>query len=139
MKWDAVFHAAAVSDFTFGRIWSRTPGGKLSLIRSPKISTRDGPFLAEFVPALKIISQLRGWFPKAFLVGWKYELEGNRAQAIARAERQLADNKTDICVVNGRAYGPGFGLVTAGGKCRNLRNQENLFDALSQVLTSQTS
>src|SRR5277367_2726485 len=32
----AVFHAAAVSDFTFGKIWRRAPGGELSEIKSRK-------------------------------------------------------------------------------------------------------
>ena len=36
----AVFHAAAVSDFTFGKIWLRSEQGALSEIKSGKISTR---------------------------------------------------------------------------------------------------
>jgi phosphopantothenoylcysteine decarboxylase/phosphopantothenate--cysteine ligase len=136
---DAVFHAAAVSDFAFGRIWSRAPNGKLRPIRSPKISTRLGPVLAELVATPKIISELRTWFPNALLAGWKYELEGNRAQAIARGEQQLIDSRTNICVVNGRAYGMGFGLVTGRNECRHLRDKKSLFDALLQLVTSQTS
>jgi phosphopantothenoylcysteine decarboxylase/phosphopantothenate--cysteine ligase len=130
----AVFHAAAVSDFAFGKIWSRGAGGELKEIQSPKISTHDGPVLAELVPAPKIISELRGWFPEAQLVGWKYELEGSRAQALARAAQQVADNRTDACVINGRAYGAGFGLLTARGKCRNLPDKNALFDALEKLL-----
>ena len=37
-----VFHAAAVSDFGFGKIWSRSPTGELSEIISGKVSTREG-------------------------------------------------------------------------------------------------
>ncbi len=103
-------------------------------IKSPKISTRGGQVLAELVPAPKIISELRAWFPQAQLVGWKYELDGNRAQAVARAAQQMADNKTDACVINGRAYGAGFGLLTAGGKCRHLPDKNRLFDALEKLL-----
>src|ERR1041384_3586529 len=33
----AVFHAAAVSDFMFGKIWLRSPAGELSEITSRKI------------------------------------------------------------------------------------------------------
>ncbi|HUD46860.1 MAG TPA: phosphopantothenoylcysteine decarboxylase [Candidatus Baltobacteraceae bacterium] len=131
----AVFHAAAVSDFAFGKIWSRAPGGALKEIRSPKISTRSGPLLAELVPAPKIISELRAWFPHARLIGWKYELEGNRAQAIARAAQQLADNRTDACVINGRAYGAGFGLLTPSAKCRHLPDKTALFKALEKFLS----
>jgi phosphopantothenoylcysteine decarboxylase/phosphopantothenate--cysteine ligase len=131
----AVFHAAAVSDFAFGKIWSRAADGKLTEIKSPKISTRGGPILAELVAAPKIISELRGWFPGARLVGWKYELEGNRARAIARATELIAENKTDACVINGRAYGAGYGLLTDNGRCRHLADKERLFDALEEILS----
>lgn len=131
----AVFHAAAVSDFTFGKIWSRAADGGLKEIKSPKFSTHGGPVLAELVPAPKIISKLRGWFPGAQLVGWKYELEGSRAHAVARGAEQVADNKTDACVINGRAYGAGFGLLTGSGKCRHLPDKNGLFDALERLLT----
>src|SRR5580658_4963413 len=43
----AVFHAAAVSDFRFGKIWERMADGGLKQIHSPKISTHDGNILAE--------------------------------------------------------------------------------------------
>jgi phosphopantothenoylcysteine synthetase/decarboxylase len=127
---DAVFHAAAVSDFAFGKIWSRTDGSELREIRSAKISTRAGTILAELRPAAKILAELREWFPDTYLTGWKYELEGSRAQAVSRAQAQLAENQTDACVVNGRAYGKGFGLITARGTCQHLRDKPALFAAL---------
>lgn len=130
-KVNAVFHAAAVSDFTFGKIWRRAPGGKLLQIRARKIPTHDGTILAELKPTLKIISRLRAWFPKSQLVGWKYEVDGNRKQAVQFAERQIKGNRTDACVVNGPAYGKGFGLVTRDGLCQHLRDKTELFDALA--------
>src|SRR5437660_1094192 len=71
----AVFHAAAVSDFAFGKIWLRSPSGELSEIKSGKISTRQGTLMAELVPTPKLIAELRGLFPTAKLVGWKYEVD----------------------------------------------------------------
>ena len=46
------------------------------------------------------------------IVGWKYELDGSRADAIARARKQIQFPSTDACVVNGSAYGEGFGFLT---------------------------
>jgi phosphopantothenoylcysteine synthetase/decarboxylase len=129
----AVFHAAAVSDFTFGKVWERAADGALREIRSPKISTRGGTVLAELMPTPKIISELRAWFLDAFLAGWKYELESDRAQAIERANVQLVENRTNACVVNGRAYGEGFGLVTSAGQCRHMPDRKLLFDALEKL------
>src|ERR1041384_4481544 len=109
---EAVFHAASVSDFSFGRVFERGPTRELREITSGKFSTRHGTLLVELVPTPKIISELRRWFPRAKLVGWKFEVEGERASVLTKAQQQLAENRTDACVANGRAYGEGFGLVT---------------------------
>lgn len=111
---DAVFHAAAVSDFSFGRVFSGAPENGLTEIKSGKLSTREGTLLAELVPTPKLIAALRGMYPAARLVGWKYEVDGDRPSVVALARRQLADCSTDACVANGAAYGLGFGIVTAG-------------------------
>src|SRR5262245_14639225 len=107
---DALFHAAAVSDFTFGKIWTRSSNGELTEMKAGKISTRQGAFLAELVPTPKIILGLRECFPKARLVGWKYEVDGDRASVLRLAEKQIAESLTDACVANGPAYGDGFAL-----------------------------
>jgi hypothetical protein len=126
----AVFHAAAVSDFTFGGIWTRPDGGGLKEIHAAKIPTRGGSVFAELKPAPKIIAELRSWYPAAFIAGWKYELEPGRTEAIARAAGQVADCQTGLCVLNGRAYGRGFGLVTGPDQCRHVANKKALFEAL---------
>ncbi len=131
---DAVFHAAAVSDYTFGKIWSRSANGEMIEVRSGKISTRDGPLLAELVPTPKIIAELRAWYPSARLVGWKYEVEGDRARVIALAERQITENQTSASVTNGPAYGPGFGLVTRIGTSLHLPDAPSLFTALKEFI-----
>jgi phosphopantothenoylcysteine decarboxylase/phosphopantothenate--cysteine ligase len=130
----AVFHAAAVSDFTFGRVWRRTPAGRLTAIRSGKLSTRQGTLLAELVPTPKIISELRNLFPTARLIGWKYEVDGDRSTVLAAAERQLRECRTDACVANGPAYGPGFGVVTGPGKSLHRRGAAALFAALEKLI-----
>lgn len=130
----AVFHAAAVSDFRFGKIWLRSPTGELSEIKSGKISTRAGTLMAELVPTPKLIAELRGLFPKAKLVGWKYEVDGDRASVLAAAERQLRECRTDACVANGAAYGLGFGVITGPGQCAHVRELTTLFAALENLL-----
>ena len=131
---DAVFHAAAVSDFRFGKIWLRSPAGELSEIKSGKISTRAGTLMAELLPTPKIIASLRSLFPQAKLVGWKYEVDGDRAGALRAAENQLRECLTDACVANGPAFGHGFGLVTGAGKCVDISGAEELFDRLEKFV-----
>jgi phosphopantothenoylcysteine decarboxylase/phosphopantothenate--cysteine ligase len=129
-----VFHAAAVSDFGFGKIWRRSPEGALTELKGGKISTRQGTLLAELAPTPKIIAELRPWFPAARLVGWKYEVEGGHAGTIRLAEQQITECRTDACVVNGPAYGAGFGLVRGGGEITHLPDRAALFAALEEFM-----
>ena len=131
-KADAIFHAAAVSDFSFGRIFAPDAANKLAEIKGRKISTRQGKLLVELLPTPKIIAELRGWFPRTKIVGWKFEADGKRAEAIAAARRQLAECSTDLCVVNGPAYGEGFGLLGKKGEPAHLASPPLLFDALER-------
>jgi phosphopantothenoylcysteine decarboxylase/phosphopantothenate--cysteine ligase len=101
-----VLHAAALCDFVLESI-EGTEG-------SNKLSSRAGSIRLTLKPAEKILPNIRAWFPDARIIGWKFELDGTRAQAIARAAAQIRESRTDACVVNGAAYGPGFGLITSG-------------------------
>ena len=121
---DAVFHAAAVSDFRFGRVFDGSPEDGLTEILSGKFSTRSGRLFAELVPTPKILPRLRGLFPKACIVGWKYEVDEGREGVLAKARQQLADGGTDACVANGPAYGDGFGLVLPDNSVRPMTANE---------------
>jgi phosphopantothenoylcysteine synthetase/decarboxylase len=131
---NAIFHAAAVSDFTFGKIWLRSAQGEMTEVKSGKISTRQGTLMAELVPTPKIIADLRDWFPQSKLIGWKYEVDGDRKSVIAAAVKQLSECLTDVCVANGAAYGEGFGIVTPNGKCAHIADIPALFEALEALL-----
>lgn len=102
----AIFHAAALGDFVLagiegaeitGKIHSSTPELKLTLR-----------------PASKLLPDLRDLFPESVIIGWKYEMDGTRTDALARGHKQIATARTDACVVNGVAYGKGFGFLQAG-------------------------
>ncbi len=132
-KVDAIFHAAAVSDFAFGQIFAETKSGEFAALKAArKISTRSGNLLVELVPTPKIIAELRGWFPRTKIIGWKYEADGGRADALRAAAKQLADCATDFCVANGPAYGQGFNLVSADGR-KHFAAMEKLFAALENI------
>jgi phosphopantothenoylcysteine decarboxylase/phosphopantothenate--cysteine ligase len=129
----AVFHAAAVSDFSFGKLWHRKENSELVEVSGGKISTREGNLLAELRPTAKIIAELRGWFPETRLVGWKYEVDGTRVDVLQKAERQLAESRTDVCVANGPAYGKGFGFLRSNGELTHLATRTALFEALAAL------
>jgi phosphopantothenoylcysteine synthetase/decarboxylase len=124
---EAIFHAAALCDFKVASVESATG----ETLHSKKFPTRSDPLTLKLVPTTKILPQLRGWFPSAKIVGWKFELEGNREDAIEKALRQIEECQTDACVVNGRAYGLGFGLCE-NGEVTDCANMEELSVALAR-------
>ena len=132
----AVFHAAAVSDFGFGKAWARNEESGLTERKEGKLSTAQGEFLVELKPTPRIIAELRDWFPQAWLIGWKYEVDGDRSNVLAKAEEQISKNRSDACVANGPAYGEGFGLVTGAGKCEHLPDAMTLYQALARLIES---
>ena len=128
---DAIFHAAAVSDFTFGKIWEKSEQGKMTEIHSGKISTRSGSLLAELMPTPKILPELRSWFPKALIAGWKYEVEGSKEETRQKALNQLTHCNTDICVLNGPAIGKGFEIYSKQKENPiQIPNRQSLYDHL---------
>lgn len=132
----AVFHAAAVSDFKFGRTFVRSDSGSLTEVRSKKLSTRQGSLLVELVPTPKVIEELRDWFPQARLVGWKFEVDGARSDAIRAGREQIERCRTDACVVNGAAYGEGFGLIAAAQTpCLHVPDRPRLYESLAEFLS----
>ena len=128
---DAVFHAAAVSDFAVGQVFRRDDDGQLKPLNLGKHSTRDGDMLLELKPTPKIIASLREWFAEALLVGWKYEVDGDRNSALGQGQTQISENQTNGCVVNGPAYGKGFGWLGSNGQAVQLAGQAELFDKLA--------
>lgn len=103
----AVLQSAALTDYVVTSV--RGPDGKVCPSR--KIPGRLAQLHLVLEPEPKILPRLRGLFPHAWIVGWKYELEGTREDAVAAARQQIARQHVDAAVVNGPAYGPGFGVL----------------------------
>jgi phosphopantothenate---cysteine ligase (CTP) len=115
----AVFHLAALCDFLVHEIEGSD--------RKGKISSSVSELRLILRPAEKLLPRLRRLFPHAIIVGWKYELDGSREEAAARALEQLDSAHTDACVLNGTSYGAGFGFLTRGGeKARHLETKIEL-------------
>jgi phosphopantothenoylcysteine synthetase/decarboxylase len=119
---NAIFHAAALCDFQVASI----EGGS----GMKKIPTRDGSLTLLLEPAPKILPRLREWFPGAFVVGWKYELDGDRFATLAKGATQIRECHTNACVVNGVAYGEGFGILLPDGTLTEVADKRGLAAAL---------
>lgn len=98
-----IFHAAAMCDYLLAGI----EGVKVT----SKIRSDASDLRLTLRPAMKLLPELPRLFPDAVIVGWKYELDGKREDAIERGRQQIVKAGTNACVVNGAAYGEGFGFL----------------------------
>jgi phosphopantothenoylcysteine synthetase/decarboxylase len=128
-KVHAVLHAAALADFKVAEIL--VEGEKQSVA---KISSASAAIQLRLVPKSKLIARLRQLFPGAFIVGWKFELDGSRAEVIAKGVQQIAANGTNACVVNGSAFGPGFGYCDQNGLVYEVESKAELSKLLLKAL-----
>lgn len=133
-KWDAIFHAAAVSDFTLEKIIG--PKGESISIECGKIPTSHPYIFLKLVPSPKLIQKMRGWFPNAFIVGWKYEVKGDATSAITAGIEQVQRCGTNICVVNGPAYGKGYAIVNNQKLIASVSTDKELFKYLISSLSN---
>jgi phosphopantothenate---cysteine ligase (CTP) len=127
---DAVLHVAALSDFGVAEI---IVAGKRS--EAAKIPSDSESVMLRLVPRPKLIRRLRDLFPNAYVVGWKLELEGTRAEAVQEGVRQIQTYQTNACIVNGSAFGPGFGFCTAKGLVETIPTRDALANWLLDLLS----
>ncbi|MBV8280260.1 MAG: phosphopantothenoylcysteine synthase [Verrucomicrobia bacterium] len=122
---DVVLHAAALADFEVAAIWA---GDRR--ITYGKVGSEHQELAVELAPKAKVISELRACFPNALIIGWKLEPEGSREDLIGEAVHQMQKNRTDACVINGRAFGDGFGFCTPQGLQESFSSKPELADFL---------
>ena len=135
-QFDAVWHAAAVNDYVLDHVCDEN--GTL-LDPDSKLQSRSGSITLHLKPFTKIISQLKSLFPQAYLVGWKYETDGNTEDVITKALKQLSDNSSQACVANGPAFGEGFGVCLSEHKIIPAADPTELAMVLLGLLESETS
>jgi len=103
-----VLHAAALCDFKVREIINENG----EPVHGDKVSSRAGTLKLTLEPAPKLIASLRRMFPSSILVGWKFELDGTADEVLAKGRKQIDECLTDACVLNGHAYGSGFGVIS---------------------------
>jgi phosphopantothenate---cysteine ligase (CTP) len=131
---DAVLHVAALSDF--GVVETIVSGRRSD---AAKISSDAESVLLRLAPRPKLIRHLRDLFPNAYIVGWKFELEGTPTETVQEGVRQMQSNRTDACIVNGSAFGPGFGFCTPKGLLQTIPTRDALADWLLDLLSTEVA
>lgn len=130
----AVLHVAALCDYKIKHVTDEQGRS----CDSPKIASRSGALTIKLEPATKVIAQMRRIFPDSILVGWKYELAGTREEALAKARKQIEENRMDACVVNGAAYGSSFGFCRPSAPMQEYESKAKLAQQLTDWLCAVT-
>jgi phosphopantothenoylcysteine synthetase/decarboxylase len=125
----AVLHAAALADFKVADIL--VEGQKQGIA---KISSAATAVWVRLVPKSKVIARLRQLFPEAFIVGWKFELDGSPADAVSKGTQQIVEYGTNACIVNGSAFGTGFGYCNKNGLVYSVESKAELADLLLKLI-----
>jgi phosphopantothenoylcysteine decarboxylase/phosphopantothenate--cysteine ligase len=86
-NYDAIFHAAAVSDF------------QVSNPQNGKISSSE-EFTLSMKPQIKIINHIKTWNSKIKLIAFKATAEQNEDEMIEIAKQKLKDSNADTVIAN---------------------------------------
>ncbi len=127
-----VFHAAALCDYQVADVCSDS--GKK--INANKIPSSKGNISLILEPSIKVLPQLGEIFPNASIVGWKYELSGDRSDSIQAGVNQIDKVGSAGCVINGKAYGQGFGFLHPDKHLEHFNTVDQLVDWLIRWVIS---
>ena len=130
-----IFHAAALCDYRVKSVHSSS-GAEIA---AAKIPSRAGELTLTLEPLSKLVGELRQLFPACGIVGWKYELIGTRNEVLAAAARQMRETGTQMCVVNGAAFGAGFGVCQEGAELVHCADKARLCDHLARWAENEVS
>jgi phosphopantothenoylcysteine synthetase/decarboxylase len=122
-----VFHAAALTDYRVVSVCTHK-GEPLHAKKIPSHYTGLQIFLE---PSPKLLPKLQSLFPSARIVGWKFELDGDRTSALEKGRSQLRENNSSLCVVNGAALGTGFRILDPQGAQHEVQTRSELCNWLA--------
>lgn len=124
---DIIFHAAALGDY---RVCALTDEDGVAMDSSRKLESRGGRLHLTLEPSPKLILNLHRQFPHTRIVGWKYETHGGRDRLITLGHHQMESARSAACVLNGPAWGEGFGFLLPNGTCLEVADRPALLDLL---------
>ena len=98
---DAVIHAAAVSDYSVAGVYTDPAPGTTPVDAAGKIKSRHGELWLRLVPTAKLVDRVRtDWGFRGVLVKFKLEVGVAEAELLAVAERSRVHSQADAMVAN---------------------------------------
>jgi phosphopantothenoylcysteine synthetase/decarboxylase len=98
---DAIVHAAAVSDYALAGIFAPGPGGEFVDVAAGKVKSHHSELWLRLVPTPKLIDRVRRpWGFAGTLVKFKLEVGLSEPQLTEVAERSRVQSDADLMVAN---------------------------------------
>ena len=98
---DAVIHAAAVSDYSVAGVYATAAGAALVDATAGKIKSHHDELWLRLVPTAKLVDRVRAeWGFRGVLVKFKLEVGVSEAELLAVAERSRVQSSADAMVAN---------------------------------------
>ncbi|MEM1058275.1 MAG: phosphopantothenoylcysteine decarboxylase [Verrucomicrobiota bacterium] len=132
---DLLLHAAALSDFEVASV--QPLSGEGSALPDPdarKLASLAPGWMLRLRRVAKLLPKLRALFPNTGILGWKYLLDGSRDDALAAGREQMEACGTVGCLLNGTAWGPGYGLLRPPADVVEFESKQEVAAYLSEHL-----
>ncbi|MBX9579057.1 MAG: bifunctional phosphopantothenoylcysteine decarboxylase/phosphopantothenate synthase [Gemmataceae bacterium] len=131
--YDAVVHAAAVSDYHVAGVLARRDGDLVDAAAS-KIKGDHPELWLRLVPAPKLVDKVRaGWGFRGVLVKFKLEVGVTDAELLATAERSRTASAADLMIANTLEGMHGWALVGAGDSYRRVARPDLAWALVAEV------
>ncbi len=129
---DLLLHCAALSDFEVASVQPVEGEGSTHPDPSARKLTSEAPgWILRLKRISKTLPKLKALFPQTKILGWKYAVDGERADAIAAGEHQMEACHTVGCLLNGSAWGDGYGLLLPGGDVLTFSTKQEAAEGLA--------
>jgi phosphopantothenate-cysteine ligase/phosphopantothenoylcysteine decarboxylase/phosphopantothenate--cysteine ligase len=100
-EFDAIVHAAAVSDYSLGGVYARRDGGELVDVAAGKVKSSHAELWLKLEPTPKLVDRIRQpWGFTGTLVKFKLEVGLSDAELLAVAEKSRVQSTADFMVAN---------------------------------------
>ena len=141
-NFDAIVHAAAVSDYALEGVYADAPHGRT--LNDGKISSRHPELWMKFAPTPKLVDFIRSrWHYRGLLVKFKLEVDVTDADLLAVAKESRRKSDADFLVANTlENYETEAWLIDRGDSSSRIARDDlpaALLDRIEQVFSAPRS
>lgn len=139
-NFDAIIHAAAVSDYELAGVFAPGPDGALTDVSAGKVKGSHPELWLKLVPTAKLVDSIREpWGFRGILVKFKLEVELDERALLAVAEASRRHSHADLMVANTLDGMGEWAYVGAGDYRRVSRAKlaDALIDAVEELATDE--